>query len=93
MVWQEVYFNMKIGKKSFDLTHLLVVFCFGLILLSFLFPRTNNLQLEISLLAVLIYISFTLVHHYLDKTLTFETTIEYILFATLALILAVGVLS
>jgi hypothetical protein len=80
-------------KKKFDLMHLFTLGCFSLILLSFFLPKTNNLQLEICILAVLTYVTFSLLHHFMDKTLTLETTIEYILLATLALILSVGVLS
>ena len=80
-------------KNKFNTHHFLLTACFGLILLSFLLPHTGNIQLEISALAIVSYVSFSMVHHYLDKTLTFETMIEYILVATLALILSVGVLN
>ena len=79
--------------KKLHVMHFYTFGCLALILGSFFLPRTNNIQLQITVLAVLLYVTFSLIHHYMDKTLTFETTIEYILLATLALILSVGVLS
>lgn len=80
-------------RRKLNVHHLLLTICFGLILASFLLPHTGNLQMEISVLAIILYVTFSLVHHYFDKTLTMETTIEYILVATLALIVSIGVLS
>ena len=41
---------------------------------------------------IYIYIGFSLLHHKEDKTLTLEVTLEYILIATLTLVLLLGIL-
>lgn len=39
----------------------------------------------------LIYLIYSLIYHYRDKSLTFETVLEYILMAGLVLIIALGI--
>lgn len=53
----------------------------------FIFGATSELQFEILYIAVLFYISVALIHHYLDKTLKLEVVIEYLMVATLALVI------
>lgn len=63
-----------------------------LVFLSFLFKGQSLLQTELVIGAVIAYIGFCLVHHYLDKSLTKEIVLEYILVATLITVIMVGVL-
>lgn len=39
----------------------------------------------------LIYLTYSLIYHYRDKSLTFETVLEYILMAGLVLVILLGV--
>ena len=48
--------------------------------------------LNILLVSVLIYLSWALIHHKRDKSLTLEFLVEYLLTAALVLILLMGVL-
>lgn len=50
------------------------------------------LQLHILIVAVIAYLIWAAVHHYFDKSLTLAVYVEYLLTATLALILLLGVL-
>ena len=84
---------MKKLHEKFNLTHLLLIFCLVLVAMSFIFPHIGKLQLEITVLAILSYVIFSLLHHYFDKTLTLEVILEYILIATLTLVFSIGVLS
>ena len=61
-----------------------------LIVLSFAFHSQRNLQFELLILLVIVYVSFSMLHHYLDKSLTLETMLEYILIASLAVVLLLG---
>jgi len=76
--------------KKLTLIHLLLPFLIGFAALSFIFRQNSNFQLIIILGALLFYIVFSLIHHYLDKTLTLETIIEYILIAALVVIIVAG---
>lgn len=48
--------------------------------------------LNILTIGILIYLVWALVHHRHDKSLTLEVFVEYLLTATLALILLIGVI-
>lgn len=50
------------------------------------------LQIRTLIVAVVAYLIWAAVHHKLDKSLTLEVYIEYLLTAVLALILLMGVL-
>ncbi len=50
------------------------------------------LQIRTLTVAVITYLIWAAIHHKLDKSLTLEVYIEYLLTATLALILLMGVL-
>lgn len=80
-------------KLKLNVFYLLVLFCVGFVVLSFIFQKQAHLQLEIATAAVFIYVSFSLTHHYFDKSLTFETSIEYILIALLAVVVLMGIVS
>ena len=56
------------------------------------FNRYPQLQLQLVVAAAICYMIVALVHHYHDKTLTFEVIIEYTLIAALAIILLSGFL-
>ncbi len=62
----------------------------GMVALSFIFRQNANIQQYIILGALGLYIAFSLLHHALDKTLTLEVVIEYILIAGLVFILVFG---
>lgn len=53
----------------------------------FIFRNSSGIQFKILILAALLYLAATTLHHMKDKTLTFEILIEYILIAALALII------
>lgn len=73
-----------------NLLHLYLPISLGLLILSIFLGKEFKVQLEIAVIALMIYVSFSLTHHYLDKSLTFETTLEYILIAVLVLIILAG---
>lgn len=47
--------------------------------------------IQILIIAILIYLSWALIHHKRDKSLTLAVFIEYLLTATLSIILLMGV--
>jgi len=49
-----------------------------------------TIQFRIVLIATILYLISAILHHYRDKTLTWELTIEYVLIALLALIVTGG---
>lgn len=51
-----------------------------------------KIQLSILIIAVLAYLIWALWHHRRDKSLTFPILLEYLLMATLSLILLTGVI-
>ncbi len=60
------------------------------LVLIFVFRNQPRLQFEIVVASAISYVSVALLHHHVDKSLTFETTIEYILIAVLAIIILQG---
>lgn len=62
------------------------VLIFGAVLLLGQFSVKLNLQILI--IALMLYLIGAFIHHHNDKSLTFEVMIEYILLATLVLIIA-----
>lgn len=71
----------------FNLLHLYLPVSLLLLVVSIFLGNMYRVQLEIAAIALITYVSFSLIHHFLDKSLTFETTIEYILIAALVLII------
>ncbi len=51
-----------------------------------------NVVFEMVMLATLLIIGFSVAHHHLKKSLTFELFLEYILIAALAFIILQGIL-
>lgn len=56
------------------------------------FQNLPKMQFQILVILSLIYLSWALLHHTLDKSLTLEIVIEYVLTALLALIILYGLL-
>lgn len=83
---------MKKIVKSFDinLLHILIPLSLLGILLSLQFRHYNLLLLEIVILFGLFYLLSSMIHHHIDKSLTLEIIIEYILTALLMIILVSG---
>lgn len=58
----------------------------------FRFGDNSRLQFQILTSLALIYLSWALLHHTIDKSLTLEVVIEYVLTALLAIIILYGTL-
>lgn len=84
---------MKINiKNNFNLFHLFLSVALVAFIFNFFFQTENLVTLELTATVILIYVIFSLIHHYKDKSLTLETFLEYILIASLILILLTGVI-
>lgn len=62
-----------------------------LIISSFFLKDGSHYQYQIVFLAIAIYLSTSVAHHYFDKSLTFETSLEYILIGALAFLVVFGI--
>lgn len=58
----------------------------------FIFRFSSSIQFQIFALAALLYLVVAIIHHFRDKTLTLEITIEYVLIAALALLILQGLI-
>ncbi len=76
--------------KKHSIIFILVPILLGLAALSFLFKQNTFSQLQIVVIGMILYLIFSMVHHYFDKTLTFETVVEYILIAGLVFVIMAG---
>lgn len=56
------------------------------------FQGFPNLQFVILTILSIIYLSFALIHHFLDKSLTLEIMLEYVLIVLLAMVILYGTL-
>lgn len=65
----------------------LAIVFLGLIYIS---KDNPKIQLQVVIAAAISYVAIALLHHHIDKSLTFEIIIEYILIAVLALIILQG---
>ena len=79
-------------KIKTNYIHLLAPLGLFFVILSFIFKSQPTFQIEILVLFALLYLISALVHHHFDKSLTLETTIEYILLAVLVIIMVTGVI-
>lgn len=79
---------VKIKKNSIIL--ILVPVLLGLAVLSFTFKQNSFSQMQIAVVGLILYLIFSMVHHHFDKTLTFETVVEYILIAGLVFVIIAG---
>jgi small-conductance mechanosensitive channel len=84
------YLAMKAIDKH--LYRLLLPLGVAFIVLSLTLPKFRLVQAGLAISFIYIYIGFSLLHHKEDKSLTLEVTLEYILLATLTLVLILGVL-
>lgn len=75
-----------------NILHLLLPVSLILIGASFILPHYFVIQLQVAMVAVILYVALGFIHHYVDKTLTLEVSLEYVLLATLALIMVTGAL-
>lgn len=82
---------MKKFFKNHLLSNIFLVLSIVLILLSFFFRSINPYQYQIIFLAVVVYLTTSLLHHYYDKSLTFEILLEYILIGALAFLIIFGI--
>ncbi|MBI2596177.1 hypothetical protein HYW46_05600 [Candidatus Daviesbacteria bacterium] len=78
-------------KIKMNIFYLLLPLSIILIVASFIFRQHANIQLELAILAIFIYISFALIHHFFDKSLSLEIIIDYILISILATVILLGV--
>ena len=62
-----------------------------LIVVSFFWRGINAYQYEIIFTSVSLYLLTSLLHHYYDKSLTFEIGLEYILIGALAFLVVFGI--
>lgn len=58
----------------------------------FLFQHNSTIQLQIMSILSVIYLFWALVHHYLDKSLTVEIVVEYVLIASLVIVVLSSIL-
>jgi len=79
------YFKNNLFSNSFLLISII------LIIVSFFLRNINPYQYEIIFLAVSIYLATSILHHYFDKSLTFEVGLEYILIGALAFLVVFGI--
>lgn len=83
---------MKVIKRIHLLNHLFVPISVGAIILSFLYKSQPVVQFGILMIVLLLYVSFALIHHSRNKDLTIVIMLEYILIATLAIVILTGVI-
>lgn len=73
------------------LSRIFLVISLILIFASFFLKDGGSYQYEIIFFAVSLYLVSSIVHHYFDKSLTFEVGLEYILIGALAYLVIFGV--
>lgn len=74
-----------------NLVYLLLPLGISFVILSFISPQLKIVQAGLAFSFIYLYIGFSLLHHRADKSLTLEVTIEYILIATLTVVLLLGI--
>ena len=75
---------------KFNLMHLYLILAAFLLAGLFIFNHQPKLQFEVLVVSAICYVVIALTHHHLDKSLTLETFIEYILIALLIIIIVQG---
>lgn len=75
------------NKFNSNLVYILIPLSILFMAVSFLFKSQQVNIIELSVAFILIYLVVSLIHHYFDKTLTLEITLEYILIASLSLVI------
>lgn len=81
----------KVFKYNFNIPFLLILVLVSLSLI-FNFKELPTTLILILVSASFIYLSWAMTHHFFDKSLTVEVTLEYVLTATLALIMFVSLI-
>lgn len=81
----------KIKANIFQI--ILLPICVGFVILSFLFKTDGNMQIQIAITSLFVYIAFSMLHHHFDKSLTLTVILEYIFIGILALILLLGTIT
>lgn len=79
--------------KLFEYTVLFLGIAVYAFLFLFLYKDNSSIKLLITALAVLFYVMWGVVHHYLEKRLTIEIAFEYILIGFLTFLLVLVALS
>ncbi len=80
-----------IGKIDKNLVYTLLPLGIAFVILSFVSPQLKQVEAGLAITFIYLYIGFSLLHHKADKSLTLEVTLEYILIATLTLVLLLGI--
>lgn len=80
----------KLFKENF-LSKVFLVISLLLIVASFFAKGWSVYQYQIIFIAVFLYLVTSILHHYLDKSLTFEIGFEYILIGALAFLIIFGI--
>lgn len=75
-------------RKKLQKLNNLIFILFTLIVLSLTMQWNNNPALQMMILTILSinYVAWALTHHFLEKSLTTEIVIEYVLIASLGLV-------
>jgi hydrogenase/urease accessory protein HupE len=79
-------------KKIHILNHVFVPLSIVGVFVSFIFRSSPMVQYGILMSLVLLYVSLALAHHSKNRNLTLTTTLEYILIATLAIVILTGII-
>lgn len=74
-------------KLYLNIWHLFLTLSLITAVFSFYFVNQSAIQHRLVIALSILYVSFSLVHHYKDKSLTFEIILEYILIAVLVMII------
>lgn len=82
----------KFFVKKLNLIWILILSTPIFLVALFIFRFSSSIQFQIFVLAALLYLAVAIIHHYRDKTLTLEITIEYVLIAALALLILQGLI-
>lgn len=77
--------------KNLPISAFLLPIAFVFIMLSFYFPRMIAVQLGLVVAFASLYIGASLMHHHKDKSLTPQIILEYILVATLIVVIMAGI--
>ncbi len=80
-------------KLKVELPQLYFLISLSLLLLLYVLRSSQLLQLTIVVIATFLYMLFSLIHHHMDHSLTTMTVLEYILIASLVLVILSGVIT
>jgi len=87
---------MSLYEKKYKVIEYTVLFAGAAVyafLFLYLYRHSNSLRLLVTALAVLFYVAWGVVHHYLEKRLTMEIAFEYILIGFMTFLLVLVSLS